>query len=250
MQRLAITPAQICGSSLTLTAEQAHYLRRVLRLQVGDRFIALDGQGQAWQAELTAAGATLGAAIACDTELPITITLLVALPKGNGFDDIVRSGTELGAAAFFPVLAMRSLLQPSAQKLARWQRIAREAAEQSERVVVPQIATPLPLAAAIAQLAPDSRRYVCTARGERIHLARALSSISAGSAGVAIATGPEGGWTLDELALLQQADFTAVSLGRRVLRAITAPLAALALLAAAVEVPTALNQPASTQAES
>ncbi len=234
MQRLIIDPNQCNGAAVTLTAAQVHYLRRVLRLQVGDRFLALDGRGGAWQAEITATGAWLGAAIAWDTELPIAVTLIVALPKGPGFETIVRAGTELGASQFIPVLTARSLLQPSAHKQARWQRIAQEAAEQSERGLLPSVSAPLALASALEALDPTTGRYVCVARGAPTPALQAWSTQPLGDS-VAIATGPEGGWTAAELELLQAQGFAPISLGRRVLRAVTAPLAALALLGALSE---------------
>jgi len=234
VQRLVIDPEQCNGSALLLTAEQEHYLRRVLRLQEGDRFLALDGRGQIWQAEVAATGARLGAAIASETELPVAVTLLVALPKGSGFEEIVRSGTELGASCFLPIQAARSLLRPSAQKVSRWQRIAREAAEQSERALVPSVAAPLSLTAALAAATGPTRRYACIARGERAHLATLCADLHRGES-VAIATGPEGGWTEAERDQLLAAGFVPASLGQRVLRAVTAPLAALALVAASAE---------------
>ena len=135
LQRLAIAPSQLLPPHLSLTPEQHHYLCRVLRLGAGDRFIAMDGQGHWWLAELgaDASQAQVLEQLPIQHELPITVVLLVAMPKGNGMDDIVRQATELGVAAIVPILSDRTLLQPSPQKLDRWRRIAQEAAEQSER---------------------------------------------------------------------------------------------------------------------
>lgn len=246
VQRLTIAPSQRTGEQITLTAEQQHYLSRVLRLQSGDQFIAMDGQGQWWLAALQAdlSTANLVEAVTADTELPIAVTLLIALPK-NGMDDIVRQATELGVSHIVPILSDRSLLQPSPQKQERWQRIAQEAAEQSERQVVPTLSPPMPWADALQVYQSNTLRYVCEARGDCPHLLRHLetqlhdpsqaSSSLQPDVSIVIATGPEGGWTDSEIAQAIAADYTLVSLGSRILRAITAPLVALSLVSSVIE---------------
>jgi 16S rRNA (uracil1498-N3)-methyltransferase len=235
MQRLAIAPNQIQNAQITLTAEQSHYLFRVLRLQNGDRFIALNGRGQAWIAQLQETTALLGESVVLDTELPVAVTLMVAMPKGSGFEEIVRSCTELGATRFQPLISDRVLLKPSPNKIQRWRRIAAEAAEQSERSIVPVVDEPLPLAAAIQAVQSASHRYICAARQENApSLPRALS---ASADAIAIATGPEGGWTRAEIDLAIAAGFQPISLGKRILRAVTAPVAALSAIAAYYETP-------------
>jgi 16S rRNA (uracil1498-N3)-methyltransferase len=131
MQRIAIAPSQIQQGQILLTPQQQHYLGRVLRLRTGERFIAMDGMGQWWVAQLEGDNAQIVEPMVVDTELKATITLILALPKGNAFDDVVRCCTELGVAIVVPVISDRTLLKPSPQKLDRWQRIAREAAELS-----------------------------------------------------------------------------------------------------------------------
>ncbi len=133
LQRLAVTATQICDRQIDLTREQQHYLNRVLRLQAGDRFIAMDGRGHWWlavlEAQETGLIASITEEIAVNRELPVEVTLMAALPKGNGFDDVVRQATELGVASIVPVTSDRTLLKPSDQKVDRWRRIAAEAAE-------------------------------------------------------------------------------------------------------------------------
>lgn len=135
LQRIAISPFQLQSGQISLTQQQQHYLGRVLRLREGDRFIAMDGMGKWWLAQLTGEQAQVLEPLEVQTELPVSITLMVALPKGNGFDEVVRCCTELGVACIAPVVSDRTLLNPSPQKLERWRRIAAEAAEQSETVI-------------------------------------------------------------------------------------------------------------------
>lgn len=245
LQRLAIAPSQRVDDQITLTAEQQHYLSRVLRLRSGDRFIALNEQSGWWLAEL---GSDLTIAkclepIPVQNELPVAITLLIAMPK-SGMDDVVRQATELGVAVIVPVRSERALLNPSAQKVERWRRIAQEAAEQSERQVIPTVYDPLPWSEAIAQgTATASARFICVARnGTNALLHQLTAQAIHPEPPVVLAVGPEGGWTPAEVEMAIAAGFQSVSLGARVLRAVTAPIAALAIIAAVFEDPAQLKR--------
>ncbi|MEH2320097.1 16S rRNA (uracil(1498)-N(3))-methyltransferase [Nostoc sp.] len=246
LQRIAIAPSQLQQGQILLTKEQQHYLGRVLRLHEGDRFIAMDGKGKWWLAQLAGEQAEVLEPLPVETELPVSITLMVALPKGNGFDEVVRCCTELGVACIAPVLSDRTLLHPSPQKLERWRRIATEAAEQSERSFVPTILEPVSfstgLSLVISHLSfANSQQYICVARGEFPHLKDCLQhkgqmTNDKGQETIIIATGPEGGWTTQEIENAKSAGFQPVSLGRRILRAVTAPVVALSLITANCEV--------------
>jgi 16S rRNA (uracil1498-N3)-methyltransferase len=233
MQRLAIAPAQIQANSVALSAEQYHYLHRVLRLKTGDRFIVMDGLGKSWVAQLEDNSALILELVEIQTEIPICVTLIVALPKGNGFDEVVRACTELGVSSIVPIISDRTLLNPSTQKLVRWRKIAQEAAEQSEREVVPTICDPIPVNQALSN-ADAKSKYICVARGDRPHLLNCFQSEKLDS--VTLAIGPEGGWTNSEVEEAIALGFQPVSLGSRILRAITAPIAAMSLIAASAEV--------------
>jgi 16S rRNA (uracil1498-N3)-methyltransferase len=232
LQRLTVSPEQITERQVLLNALQRHYLHHVLRLGQGDRFIAIDGQGNGWLASLDAQAekAELLESVTATTELPISVTLLIALPK-NGMDDIVRQATELGVERIQPIISDRTILKPSAQKADRWQRIAQEAAEQCERQIVPPVLPPLSWSAALQTW---SGGYLCEARGNHPHLLSQLQSAPLPPS-IAIAIGTEGGWTEREIAAAIAAGYQPVSLGARILRAVTAPLVALSLIAAACD---------------
>ncbi|MFM2061347.1 MAG: hypothetical protein RLZZ507_1017 [Cyanobacteriota bacterium] len=231
MQRITIQSSQLQEKQLLLTPQQQHYLLRVLRLQDGDKFIAMDGMGKWWLTQLTGETGEILELLEVKTELPVSITLMVALPKGNGFDDVVRCCTELGVTCILPVLSDRTLLNPSPQKLERWRRIAAEAAEQSERAFVPTILEPIAFSTALSECKVN-HRYICEARGDYLHLKKVLNNCSDE---IIIAIGPEGGWTEKEVSMAINAEFQPVSLGCRILRAVTAPIVALSLIAAACE---------------
>lgn len=246
LQRLAIAPQQIYQQKIELTSEQKHYLGRVLRLGVGDQFIVMDGQGHWWLAKLTTDTseknelfAVLEAEISIHNELPIDLNLICALPKGNNFDEIVRQSTELGVTQILPVISSRTLLKPSPQKLKRWEKIASEAAEQSERQVVPRIRETIPYSVALSlfenqNLSTKFDKYICVARNNYPLLLESLLN-NQKSESIVIAIGPEGGWTNAEIEAAIATGFQAVSLGKRILRAVTAPLVALSLIAATLE---------------
>ncbi len=235
LQRLAIAPSQIQDQQILLTTGQHHYLSRVLRLREGDRFIAMDGLGHWWLAQMGEKAQILEP-ISIQTELPVSITLIAALPRGNGFDEVVRGCTELGVSCIAPVMSDRTLLNPSLQKLERWRRIATEAAEQSERQIVPTILEPVPfitrLSSVISNTSDINQQYICVARGDSPHLRDCLKELGQT---IVIATGPEGGWTETEVKEAIAIGFQPVSLGRRILRAVTAPIVAVSVAATAFE---------------
>ncbi|WP_373542560.1 16S rRNA (uracil(1498)-N(3))-methyltransferase [Chamaesiphon sp.] len=248
MQRITINPSQIHGSHIAIDPAQDRYLTRVLRLQPGDRFQAIDGTGKLYLCAIAASSAQPGAEI-IEIGIPAAqrdggsfplITLICALPKGNNFDDLVRACTELGVTTIYPAISDRTLLNPSPQKLQRWRKIAQEAAEQSERLTISTITEPQTLATIFAQLPTiedsvqtHSARYLCEARGTHPHLLECLQSTIPTASDIIIAIGPEGGWTQAEIELAIEYDFRLVSLGRQILRTITAPIVALAIVTAA-----------------
>ncbi|MBP0012636.1 MAG: 16S rRNA (uracil(1498)-N(3))-methyltransferase [Roseofilum sp. SBFL] len=230
-QRVAIAPEQLDNDIIRLTPQQQHYLYRVLRLQPGDRFIALI-QPEWWLSELcdleTAQRLEM---IPMQTELAIAITLMVALPK-NGFEEIIRCCTELGVMEIMPVITDRTLLKPRPQKLERWRRIATESAEQCERQHIPTIADPLSFTQAMQT--PHIHPYLAVTRISVPHLL--TLPLPSPSETILIATGPEGGWTPQEVEEATIAGFQPISLGQRILRAVTAPIVALSLLAGHYEI--------------
>ena len=231
--RLVITPEQIQNEQINLDARQQHYLSRVLRLTTGDRFIAMDGSGHSWLAEIVDSSARIVEPIAIATELPVSLSLITALPKASGYEQIIRCCTELGVSNFIPVISDRTLLKPSQNKVQRWRKIASEAAEQSERAIVPTVFDPTKYTSAINNATSDQDKYICVARGELPPLWNALPNHTKPK--IVIATGCEGGWTKTEVELAIAVGFQPVSLGNRILRAITAPIVTSSLAVAILE---------------
>ncbi len=233
-QRLVIDPNQKQNQLVTFTKPQQHYLYRVLRLQAGDQVIVLDGQGGNWLVAITGVGEVAGEILEpweVDNELPTKVTLMAALPK-NGFDEVVYQATELGVRRVIPIISDRTLLRPSPNKIQRWRAIAQEATEQSERRIVPQILDPLTFKASLDLTANLKHKYICTPRQNAPYLANLLpeADLLPELAELAILTGCEGGFTEQEAEEAIAYNFQSVSLGKRILRAVTAPLVALALI--------------------
>ena len=239
MQRVVVEADQIKGQTVSLTLEQQHYLTRVLRLRAGDRFLVLNGRGMLWLATLLQAGkeALLSAPPKLYAEddglLDPTphITLAACLPK-QGFDEVIRQVTELGIHQVIPLISDRTLLSPSRHKLQRWRRIAAEAAEQSERLIVPTLGEPVSWSEWLSE-GTVGYRCLCVER----HTAPSLLTLCLSTAieKIEIAIGPEGGWTKTEVEQGISAGYQPVTLGRGILRAVTASVVAISILQAGFE---------------
>ncbi|MEM6445855.1 MAG: 16S rRNA (uracil(1498)-N(3))-methyltransferase [Cyanobacteria bacterium P01_D01_bin.123] len=238
LPRLALSEGALSNlepsQRLSLPQDREHYLRRVRRLRWGDEFLAFDGTGKLWLMQWQAPQAIAIAELEPQPrELSRTVRLVAGIPK-RGFDEVLRQATELGVTSIDPVLAARSPVKPGANKVQRWQAIAREAAEQCERVYVPAIATPQPW----AQRAPRTTletRLIAVARAAAPSLPQAILSDAGQTQPLSVAIGPEGGWTDEEIALAVASGWTVVTLGPRVLRAVTAATFALSAIALALD---------------
>ncbi|NJK42016.1 MAG: 16S rRNA (uracil(1498)-N(3))-methyltransferase [Acaryochloridaceae cyanobacterium SU_2_1] len=238
LQHLAISPAQFTDQIIALNREQQHYLQTVMRLKKGDRFIAINGLGQAWLTELQNNSlAKLLQPLTLDTELAMPVVLMAAPPKGNQFDAVVRASTEMGITHLIPLLSERTLLKPSLQRIERWRRIATEAAEHQDGNSSPELAIQSPLWRPVSLLGGDGdqdlpwQKYICTLNRPCPSLWTCLTQRADVSA-VAVMVGPEGGWTAPEVDQAQALGCQPVSLGHRTLRAVTAACHALSLVIA------------------
>jgi 16S rRNA (uracil1498-N3)-methyltransferase len=224
-----IDPQQLQANQIALTAPQLHYLQRVMRLHNGAKFQAIDGAGTLYLVELSADyGRVLEQSVPSGIELPVKVNLIVAVPKIS-LDDVVRACTELGVSEIYPVTSDRTIVQPSEQKRRRWIEIAKEATEQSERLIVPAINPVQPWQTVMTQI--TGQRKICAARGDSQHLMSCLDLKES----VSIAIGPEGGWTDRELQQSIELGWQPVSLGQRVLRTITAPVAVMSMISGLAE---------------
>lgn len=218
------------GARVTLTPEQAHYLLHVMRAKTGDRLLLFNGRDGEWRAYLEevskrACLLVCEKKIAEQTEVP-DIWLCFAPVKKTPSDYLAQKATELGVRILQPVFTRRTIV--TRVNLDRMRANAIEAAEQSDRLTVPETREPLSLDRLLSSW-PQKRRLVfCDEAGDAQPMAAALQSIA--DSAWAVLTGPEGGFDPAERELIRSQSFAIpVSLGPRVLRADTAALAALSL---------------------
>ena len=236
MRRFRIRPEDVAGDRVTLSAEETRHLIRVLRLGVGDVVEALDGAGtmltvRIERVDRRGAQAVVLARAPHPTESPLRLTLAQGMAKGDKLEGIIRMATELGATAIVPLGTARTVLTiergGGASRLARWRRVAQEAAKQSGRSVVPDVTPPQTLEAWLAaREATDV--LVCLWEGAEAPLVSRLPKPPVTHATLVV--GPEGGLEPGEAQALEKAGAILGNLGSRILRAETAGPVGLALL--------------------
>lgn len=229
------------GAEVTIEGADAHHIARVLRLGRGERIVVVAAPGREGLAELVDIGAgcvraRVLAVRSARRESPVFVRLVQSVAKGEKMDYIVQKSTELGVGEILPVVSERSVVrldrERGGERAQRWQKIAREAAQQSGRTVVPRILPPVPFAAALpARLAAGDLALMPYEGefGRGLQDVLAAASVTAGGT-VTIYIGPEGGFTDREVAAAAAAGCIPVSLGPRILRAETAGPAALTMI--------------------
>ncbi|HEY1348104.1 MAG TPA: RsmE family RNA methyltransferase [Ktedonobacteraceae bacterium] len=251
MHRFFIAPELVkeMGVYLSLPRELAHQVRDVLRLNLGERLLLLDNQGNEI---LTAVESSSRAGVivqllerhAGKAAAPMRIILCPGLMKAARFEWILEKGTELGVAAFAPVLYQRStagLQDTGSAKTRRWQRILQEASEQCGRCTLPELHPARPLAQALGSIPSGALAIMPWEEAEGQTLRDVLAGVRTRVAGVVIPQtvllfiGPEGGLTPEETALARRQGVQIVTLGAHILRAETAALACVANVIYALE---------------
>lgn len=254
MHRFFVSPEALATQPVLLTGGQAHQVRRVLRLRLGDRVVLLDGHGRAYEAMLIALGETdarfqLVRQWEAAGEPFVHITLFQAVLKGERFSWALQKGTEVGISRFVPIICERNVvddLDAAEAKRERWERVIQEAAEQCGRARLPELAPACLFAQAVAapcdidavrQGSAETARLLAWEGEHNRRLGDALASCNlVDGTRIELFVGPEGGFVDEEVRLAQRYGVQPVNLGRRILRAETAGVvAAAAILYAAGE---------------
>lgn len=227
--RLYIGDALCSGARIPLADAQAHYLLHVMRAKTGERVSLFNGRDGEWLARI-AEVAKRSCVLECEKQtrkqdIAPDIWLCFAPIKKTPADYVVQKATELGVSALAPVFTRRTIV--SRVNLERMTANAVEAAEQSDRLTVPEIREPVSLEKLLASWPRERRILFCDEAGD----AKPIADIGKAEAkSWAILTGPEGGFDPAERELIRACDFVMpVSLGPRILRADTAALAALSI---------------------
>lgn len=225
-------PEDITTEEYTLTGEDAAHIARSLRMQVGEELTLCTPDGRRHACAITAVTreevtVRILSSTVCEQEPSVRISLYVALMKGDKLDDVIQKAVELGVHDITPFLSARCISRPDQKSLVkkqqRWQKIADNAASQSRRGVIPQVRPCMDIAeipTAVKGCEQAIVFYECG--GEPLR-----DLIPANTASLALITGAEGGFEQAEIDALKAAGVAVATLGRRILRAQTAPVAAL-----------------------
>jgi 16S rRNA (uracil1498-N3)-methyltransferase len=219
LHRFFVEPAQMVGERFPLPARIAHQVSRVLRLGDGDRLVLLDGHGEQATVRLEGGACVVEERGPAGGEPAHRLTVWQALLRGDHLEPVIRHGTEVGIVAFRLFVSERCVAREiSPRRLERLRAVAREAAEQSERGMVPEVAAPVTFADALASA---SVLLMERTDGPRLSALEAPASV---------VIGPEGGFTPDEVAAAVRAGLALAGLGPRILRSETAAAAAAAVI--------------------
>ena len=238
-RRFIVPPGLLTGRHVTLDGELHRHMVRVLRLKEGDALILCNGAGQEYHSIIESIGKRSLAleitgihAVAADLPASPSITLIQGIPKGDKFDLVIQKATELGVSSIVAFPADRSVIKISsgqiANRIARWQKIALEAARQSERISVPEISLTRDLGTSLRD-ATQTVKLLLSERERDSHLREILSGKKVPDS-AALLVGPEGGFSPEEVESAIQNGFTPVSLGPRILRTETASLVMLSII--------------------
>jgi 16S rRNA (uracil1498-N3)-methyltransferase len=242
--RIFFAHAFAAGEWLALPPAESRHLQ-VLRLQPGAAVLLFNGSdGLEWQAEITRIGRSevelrIGSGMPVERELPVAVTLALGVPANERMDALVEKATEMGAAAIQPLICEHSVVRLAGDRAEarrrHWSAVAASASEQCGRVRVPSVGLPMKLDAWLRNLdaagsaSLPERRLVLSLEADA-GLPTTWSSALLSASALVVLSGPEGGLSAGEEAAAVAAGFVRTSLGPRVLRADTAPLALLAWL--------------------
>ena len=238
MPRFFISASNIFGGIAYLSGQDANHMK-VLRIKSGETFTVCDGAGTDYVCRLKedAGSDGLEAEILetrpSQSESPVSCRVFAAFSKGDKIETVVQKCVELGAGEIVIFPSSRCVSRPEGaavlKKTARWQKIAEEAAKQSERGIIPRVSAAPSYAAAVADAAAADLPLFCY-ECEKQQSLKSLLFNSAEPRTVSIMTGPEGGFTPEEAQLAADAGMISVSLGPRILRCETAPIFALSAI--------------------
>lgn len=233
-----INSTQVADGTVTITGPLCDHLRGSLRVAEGETFWIGDERRRRYRVKAiqvtkqAITGRIVEERIGPAPGSP-PITLAQTILKGDRMDWLIQKATELGVATLVPLVAEQGIVRPrpsrSDAQQERWQRIALEGAQQSERWDVPTVAAPHKADVFFAGQAAQHTKLILSERSNGLSLRQAALPVGS-AARVIVAVGPEGGWRQDELDLAIQQGFLAVTLGERILRAETAAVAALTII--------------------
>ena len=239
MQHFFVTPEQVRERKIYIEGSDVNHMKNVLRMRIGEVLEVSDGNNhkycchiEAFEQELVVL--EIDEEQSTDTELPSRICLFQGLPKGDKMELIIQKAVELGASEVIPVSTRRSIVKLDAKKAAkkveRWQEIARSAAKQSGRGVIPEVSEVLGFKEALEYAKTLDVVLIPYELAEGMAATKKIISQIAPGQSVAVFIGPEGGFSEEEIAQATEQQVQPMTLGKRILRTETAGLAVLSIL--------------------
>ena len=244
MYRFFCDRSQIHDGEVRIIGEDVRHIKNVLRMKPGEEILVSCGDDWEYTCEITSLSEEEVRAAVTDAqkpgrELPSRITLFQCLPKGDKMETVIQKAVELGAAEIVPVSSARCVVRLDAKKAAarvkRWNAIAESAAKQAKRMIIPEVHEVMSFSAALqyARVTDPGKAPVLLIPYENAEgmseTKKLLASIEPGQP-VAVMIGPEGGFEETEVQEAEQAGFTPITLGKRILRTETAGMAVLSVL--------------------
>ena len=233
LHRFFVEPCQVTDGTIIINGDDVKHISKVLRLHEKDNITVCDCEGFDYACEIQSISsdevvATIIEKTPSGAEPPVNVTIYQGMPKSDKMDYIVQKCVELGAVSIVPVITKRTIAIPKdeSKKIARWQKIAAEAANQSGRGIIPTVESVISFKDMIENLSDDELNILPYESEKDLSLKNILDNTDRKNINIII--GPEGGFDDSEIILAKEKNINIVTLGPRILRTETAPLAALA----------------------
>lgn len=231
MHRFFVNPSNI-SDSIYIDGTDVNHIKNVLRLKCGEEVNVCDGRNNEYLCRISDISPDkvyldIISKGVCENEPRFNVTLYQGLPKSDKMEYIIQKCVELGVTRIVPVAAKRSVvkLKDDAKKVSRWQKIAHEAAKQCQRGILPEVTGVMTFKEAMDDLAKNDLKFMPYENERQTSLREVLSDKDVKTIGFFI--GPEGGLDETEIAMADEMNIPTVSLGKRILRTETAPIACL-----------------------
>lgn len=229
MANFYIEKEHLSENTALITGEEAQHISRVLRMKKGDEVTLCDGEGNFYEAKLSSFDeksitAEILSVRRAETEPDVVLTIFQGVPKNPKLETIVQKLTEIGASAVVPMDTARAVAKlDKSAKVERLRKIAREAAKQSRRGIIPAVSDTMSFKDAIKEAAKADLMIIAYEEERETSLKSALQGKTPKSVSVLI--GPEGGFEKEEVEKAVALGAVSVTLGKRILRTETAPIA-------------------------
>lgn len=239
MYHFYVEPEVVSADTVRISGGDVNHIKNVLRMHPGEQIVILDGSGMEYLCEIETISEEVLARILeakkTEAELSVRLLLFQGLPKKDKMELIIQKAVELGVSEIIPVLTKRTVVKledkkKEQKKLERWQAIAKAAAKQSGRGVIPKVQEAMKFSEAVKMAEELDESLIPYELAEGMDEARERIRSLHGKNTIGIFIGPEGGFAEEEIALAAKAGIHPITLGKRILRTETAGLCILSVI--------------------